>query len=183
MINSSLFWLFLSLCKYCKLLYILYGSCLSLYWNKRSLLHALKIRESVFTGALYQAIQISALGAFLNPASLAAGRPINAWRYIFLQVTITSLPGWAVLPYDKYLHIYVLYYLFGSFKHCAALWHCARRTSKKSRWRHCLIQHVRIHDTICSNGLRSYLYRTKIAFRTDWSFAWHRVLGLKSCSD
>ena len=32
-----------------------------------------------------------------------------------------------------------------------------RKTSKKPRWRRCSWQHVRICDSVCSNGLRSFI--------------------------
>ena len=116
-------------------------------------------------------------------SSLAAVRTINIWRDIFLRVMSPSLPARAEVLYNKYLHIYVVYCLFWSCILCTAQQRYAGWTSKKSQWRRCSIQNVRTYDLICSNGLQSYLYCTKITFWTDRSFAWHQVLGLKSRSD
>ena len=41
--------------------------------------------------------------------SLADGQPVKAWRDIFLHITSPSLPGWVEVPYNKYLHIYIVY--------------------------------------------------------------------------
>ena len=115
-------------------------------------------------------------------SSIAAGRTINAWQDTFIQVTGPSLPDWAELPYDKYLHIYVVYCLFCPCMICAALRLCARKTSKKSWFHWCSIQHIWIYDSIFSNYLQPYLYCTRIVFWMDLSFAWYQVLGLKSYS-
>ena len=68
-----------------------------------------------------------------------------------------------------FCHIYFVW-RFG-----AVIW----QTSKKSRWRRCSRQPVRIYYSICSNGLQSYPYSITIALRTDRSFVWHQDLGLK----
>ena len=109
-------------------------------------------------------------------SSLVTGQTINKWRYIFLQVTIPSISCRAEVPYDKYLHIYLVYRLFWSFILCAALLSCAHITSKKYWWRHGLIQNVRIYNLVCSISLWSYIYHTKIAFRMDRSFLRNQVL-------
>ena len=116
-------------------------------------------------------------------SSLAAGRPINAWLDIFLQVTSPSLPGRAEVPYDKYIYIYVIYCLFWTFILCAELRRYAIWTFKKSWWYHCSRHHICIYGFIFSISLWLYLYRTKIAFRNDQSFLWHQVLGLNISSN
>ena len=82
-----------------------------------------------------------------------------------------------------FLHIYVVYCLFSPFILCAELWHCNPWTSKKSQWSRSSRHHVQIHGLMVSISLWLYLYITKIAFRTERSFVWHRVLALKICSD
>ena len=52
----------------------------------------------------------------------AGGRPINACREIFIQVVRPSLLVWAEVPYNKYLHIYMVYCLFlVGYNLCGAL--------------------------------------------------------------
>ena len=87
-----------------------------------------------------------------------AGRPIRHVTEVFLQVTIPSLLGQADvgLKIHKPLNLSSMYlrliinfgslYIYAALRHCTRLW-----TSRKTLWRRCLIQHVRIIDLIRSN--------------------------------
>ena len=75
--------------------------------------------------------------------------------------------------------IYGVYCLFLSFILCAALWRCPRQNLTLYCWRRCFKHYVWIYNLLCSISLWWYLYRTKTAFQTDWSFVWHRFLELK----
>ena len=73
--------------------------------------------------------------------------------------------------------------LYCSFILCAALWRCISWTSMDTWWSHCFIQHVQIFDFIFITDLRLYLSCNTFLFRTDRSFVWHWVVGLKNLSN
>ena len=97
-------------------------------------------------------------------SSLLDGRPINAWREIFLQVTSPIIPGRAEVLWDKYLHTYVVYFYSGRLYSVQRFGDANVELQKNLWWRCWSRQHVQIYNFIWQISLQSHLYRTKLYF-------------------